>query len=105
MEIDGYGLSARLLADVTGMSLDTTTRWKRTGRIPAAHHTLIQLRTTGDLGSLSADWRGWRLAGHRLWTPEDAELRPGDIRAIPYQLDLLRELQRQLARPQQYGLF
>ena len=41
----------------------------------------------------------------RIWTPEGAWVPPGDIRAIPYTRELVRELKRQLAEPQQWKLF
>jgi hypothetical protein len=103
--MDIYGLSALLLAQITGVHLDTAKRWKRAGRIPEPHRTIVRLRTQGDLGDITGSWRGFRLAQHELWTPEGTRVSPGEIRAIPYRREELKELQRRLAEPQQWKLF
>ncbi|HWK75383.1 MAG TPA: hypothetical protein VNQ81_13985 [Povalibacter sp.] len=105
MESELYGLSALLLADITGVHIETAKRWKRAGQLPAAHRAIVQLKTVGDLGMLNPHWRGYRLYADRIWTPEGAWVSPGDIRAIPYTRELVKELKRQLAEPQQWNLF
>lgn len=105
MESELYGLSAMLLARVTGTHIETAKRGKRAGRVPTARRDLVQLRIHGDLGTLSDPWSELRLVKDRLWTPEGSWVSPGDIRAIPYTRDLVRELKRQLAEPQQCKLF
>lgn len=105
MKPELYGLSAQLLADLAQVHTETAKRWKRTGRIPHAYWVLAQLRLLGDLGTLSSTWSEFRLIEDRIWTPEGAWVPPGDIRAIPYTRELVRELKRQLAEPQQWKLF
>lgn len=104
MEMSTYSLPARWLADITGVHLETAKRWKRAGIVPKHYAPLVALRTEGDLGLIADRWDGWRLREHQLWTPEDIAVTPGDIRAIPYQKELVRELTKRLAEPQQWKL-
>lgn len=105
MDGSTYGLPAELLAQLTGVHIDTARRWKRRGRVPHPYTLLIHLRTSGDLGAIDPHWQGWRLVGGKLWTPEQQPLAPGDLRAIPYRSQLLAELERQLTEPHQRRLF
>lgn len=104
MKISTYSLPAAWLAHVTGVHLETAKRWKRAGAIPKHYAHLVALRTEGNLGVIAGDWDGWRLRDQQLWTPDDVVVTPGEIRAIPYQKELLRELKKQLAEPQQWSL-
>lgn len=104
MASDPFGLPVDLLTALTGVHPRTARRWKRHKRIPRAYRALIELRTSGELGALAADWDGFRLVNGRIWTPENTSVTPGDIRAIPYRTQLLSELQRQLAEPHQWKL-
>lgn len=100
-----YGLPAWLLAEVTGTHKDTARRWKRAGLVPRHFADLVQLRIHGDLGVLSPAWKGFRLRNDHIWTPEDQPVKFGELRAIPYNRELIRELQHQLEQPQQRNLF
>ena len=57
-----------------------------------------------DLGSLAPAWRGFRLIDGTLWTPENQRLTPGDLRAIPYRAQQIKDYERELARPRQFVL-
>jgi len=100
-----YGISAGLLAGVTGRHIDTARRWKRAGKVPHAHADLVRLRLVGELGVVDDGWRGFRLVRGKLWTPEGAPITPGDIRAIPFRRAQLDELQRLALSPRQWELF
>lgn len=102
---DLYGISAGLIARLTGAHPDTARRWKRAGKAPAAIAALLELRLAGELGLVDDGWRGFRLLRGRLWTPEDAPVTPGDVRAIPYRREQLRELERRARGPRQWELF
>lgn len=102
---DLYGIPAPLIAQVTGASVETARRWKRTGRMPAAVAALLDLRLAGELGQVDDTWRGFRLARGQLWTPEGTPVTPGDIRAIPLRRQQLDELQRLALDPRQWELF
>lgn len=102
---DLYGISAALIAALTGAHIDTARRWKRAGRMPTAVAALLELRLAGELGQVDDTWRGFRLVRGKLWTPENAPVTPGDIRAIPFRRLQLRELQRLALDPRQWELF
>lgn len=104
MDLSTYGLPVLLLAQVTGVHLDTARRWKRAGKVPAHYAPLIALRIEGDLGLITDQWKGFRLAQGDLWTPEGTPVSPGEVRAIPYRRDQIRELERRLSTPQQWQL-
>jgi Phage protein len=59
----------------------------------------MQIRAQADLGSLEPSWSGFRLITGMIWTPENYKLTPGDLRAIPYRAQQLRDYERQMARP------
>ncbi len=82
--MDLYGLSPRIIADLTGVSLKTARRWKHAGQAPAIASQLIKIKAHADLGALERSWTGFRLITGTLWTPENYQLTPGDLRAIPY---------------------
>jgi Phage protein len=101
--MDTYGLSARLMAELAGVHIDTARRWKRKRRIPPAYIAIVQLKLDGDLGVLAQDWRGWRVLRGELVTPEGWSVRPGEIRSIPYRAQQLSalEVERSTWRTQQ----
>ena len=103
--LDLYGISSGLIARLTGAHIDTARRWKRTGTMPAAIAALLELRLEGELGLVDQLWRGFRLAGGQLWTPEGAPITPGDIRAIPFRRLQLDALQRRALEPRQGEMF
>jgi hypothetical protein len=100
-----YGLPAPLLAKITNVHIDTARRWKRAGQIPSRYAPLVALHLDGELGVVDRQWQGWKLSRGTLWTPEHQPLRPGDVRAIPYQQQLIAELQRQLQTPRQFDFW
>lgn len=104
METGLYGYSAETLAELTGRTLDTTKRWKRAGRAPNARQRLLSLALEGNLGAIDQSWHGFTIRSGQIWTPEAMSVTPGQIRAIPYRLAQLRELERRLAEPQQWNL-
>jgi Phage protein len=102
--MDLYGLSAQMIADLTGASLKTAHRWKRAGKLPAIAARLLELRTRQDLGGIGAAWTGFQIRENELWTPERHRLTADELRAIPYRMQQLRELEREMQRPRQFVL-
>lgn len=102
--MDLYGLSARMIADLTGASLKTAQRWKRAGRLPAIAARLLELRIRQDLGTHDATWAGFKILKNELWTPERHRFTAAELRAIPYRMQQLRELEREMQRPRQFVL-
>lgn len=103
--VETYGLSVAWLTKHAQVHPDTARRWKRAGRIPEPYAALVKLRANGDLGELNSTWTGWSLGDGVLWTPENAAVAPGDIRAIPYRKEQVAALEKALREPQQFDLF
>jgi hypothetical protein len=101
--MDLYGVSAMAIASATGVSLPTARRWKKRGA-PVLRASILAIKVNGDLGEISTTWAGWKLCADALWTPEGECIRPGDIKAIPYRREMVRELERKLALPAQLPL-
>jgi uncharacterized protein DUF3653 len=102
--MDLYGLTARMIAELTGVSLKTAQRWKHQGFAPAIAAQLIEIRAQADLGALERSWAGFRIAPGLICTPENIKLTPGDLRAIPYRAQQIREYEREMQRPRQFVL-
>lgn len=78
-----YGLSAAMLATITGAHEDTARRWKRASRVPKWLLRLVALVAHGELGEIDEHWRGWRVVRGQIVSPEGWTATPGDIRALP----------------------
>jgi hypothetical protein len=100
-----YGVPAEVIAAVARVSLSTARRYKRSGRLSAAHHALLELVIAGELGAIAPAWRGFLVREDLLWTPHGFALTPGQLCAIPYRLAQLAALERAVAEPQQWALF
>jgi hypothetical protein len=104
MDTNIVGYSAHALMNLTGSPLASTRRWKHPKRAPNTKQRLLALALEGNLGAIDQSWHGFVIRGGKIWTPEDMYVTPGDIRAIPCRLALVRELERQLATAQQFKL-
>jgi hypothetical protein len=102
--MDLYGLSPLAIAELSGVSIKTARRWKKNGHVPALAKRLIEITSSADLGHLEKAWKGFRIADGLLWTPERQKVSPGDIRAIQYRAEQLREYELELRRPKQLKL-
>lgn len=74
------GFDRQQAADFVGVSLRTVGHWE-TGKARPTHAAFRLLRIVrgGELGLLDPDWAGYRLIRGRLVTPEDRDIRPGDL--------------------------
>jgi hypothetical protein len=102
--MDAIDARAEDLAAAATVTLKTARRWKRQGRIPTRHHAALALLILRDLGALSKQWQGFRLLDDAILTPEGTRFSYGDVRAIPLQEQLIAELKKRLAEPQQWKL-
>lgn len=83
---------------VLGVTPKTLHRWERDNQAPAAVVRLLRL-FCGELGALSPDWQGWRLAGDRIYAPGDARgWSAGFVLALPLRNDQVREQRRTIER-------
>lgn len=104
MDSDIYGMSVETITDALGIHPDTARRWKRRQAAPKHRAAAIKLALHGQLGAIDEGWAGFVLRQGRIWTPENQPVLPGELRAIPYRRELIDELKRQLAQPQQWSL-
>ncbi len=92
----GYGrFAVRQLAEQARVHASTARRWLRSGRYP---WWIEQLRDCArDLGILAEPWRGWRVDGDALWSPEGERFTPIDLRAVRVMRGQIRAYQEQLS--------
>lgn len=79
-----YGVPTARVAELTGASLVTARRWKRTRRLPAAVRRLLELLVHGELAILDRAWHGWALRGGRLIGPDGLSFEPSEVLTIPF---------------------
>lgn len=75
-----YGKSINEIAERCGVSLKTAGRWKAGTTCPPESALMILRR---DLGIFDPAWKGWRVRGGILYSPEGWEIPVGDVLAIP----------------------
>lgn len=90
-----YGLSISDIARICKVDSTTARRWKR-GAICPPYCAVVML--AADLGGWDEAWRGWRLAGGKLVSPEGIEATPGEVRGIPFTLSALRTYQVEIQK-------
>lgn len=97
IRLGGYvNLGAQRISALAQVSARTAQRWIQTGLAPAPVVALLRLRIDGDLGVIHPAWSGWRLRQGKLRRPDGyAELTPHNIHALPWLLQLHRELSRE----------
>ncbi len=61
---------------------------------PAPAMALIRLLHNHDLGILGAAWRGWRLKGEELTSPQGDRFSPGLVLAGRYYREIARDAER-----------
>ena len=88
------GLSAARIAALSGVDLTTARRWKRTAALPEPARRLLELLTTGNMGTLSRAWRGWSVVRDQLISEDGLCFKPSEIRSIPYTVAAWRAAQR-----------
>jgi hypothetical protein len=74
-----YGLSAKDIARICKVDLATARRWRRGATCPPESALML---LSGDLGYLDPAWRGWKVRGGQLVSPENWIATPGDVLSI-----------------------
>lgn len=89
-----YG--AHHLSTLAHVSARTAQRWIAADSAPAAVVALLKLVIDGDLALIDASFAGWLLRNGRLRSPCGyAEISTENLNALPFLLQLARELARQ----------
>ena len=89
-----HGLTEPRLCALTGCAPRTARRWLRQG-YPPTIAALLRLKLEPDLGDLCPGWAGFRLIRGHLVTPDGAEVRPGEVVAIPIRMQEVAALRRE----------
>lgn len=84
---------------------ETSTEVLEALRLKVGASLLVQIRGLGELGPVDRAFDGFGLARGQLWTPEGASVSPGEMRALPLLVQLVRELERERRAPRQFDLF
>lgn len=91
------GVRVEELVRLTGVHLTTAKRWKRSRRIRRWLALLVQICVEGELEPIARPWRGWRIRGEHLISPEGWTFTFGEIRSIPFlhaQVSTYQQMQR-----------
>lgn len=75
-----YGIPINEIVRICRVDPTTARRWKRRARRPPESAILL---IQADLGMFDPEWRGWRIRGATLVSPEGWEITENDIRAVP----------------------
>jgi hypothetical protein len=98
MQDELVGVSAREIANTTGVDITTARRWRRgAARIPEAARRLLALRLEGSAEALLGPaWAGWRFGRDGLlYAPGWRRgFEPGEILAMPYLYGQVAALKR-----------
>lgn len=91
------GLTRGAFCEWADISPRTLARWESAHDAPALAVRALELLAGGIAGLPGAgpEWNGWQFARGLLVSPEGDEVRPGDIRALPYLRALVNELRRE----------
>jgi transcriptional regulator with XRE-family HTH domain len=83
------GIRAEEIAELCGVDITTARRWKSgTSRIPATAAAIL----LGDLGAFSKAWRGWRVVGDDIISPDQWTISRNDALAVPLLLAQVQAL-------------
>ena len=96
-----YGISAKEIADWCGVTTRTARRWKRGEDPPQAAIEVIELRSTGNLGVVDQDWRGWKIREGKLISPDGIEFTSGDVLSLTFLRQLIAHYQSEQRVPRQ----
>lgn len=90
-----YGINIKEIARICRVDLTTARRWKRGARCPPKSALLLIL---ADLGAFDPEWRGWKIRGGKLISPEGWEITIGDVLALPLTRQMLAAYKSELNR-------
>jgi len=90
-------MTTEQIAEYLNLSLATIKRYEKTGNAPKAVIECLRL-IGGQLPAFAMrnDFKGWSFGGGFLWSPAGERFTSGDILAIIYDKQLIRNLQTDL---------
>jgi hypothetical protein len=90
-----FGISVSEIASICQVDLATARRWKRGATCPPAAALMLLSR---DLGYLDPDWRGWRIQGGLIISPDQWTVSRNDALSVPLLHGQIAALRHDLAR-------
>jgi hypothetical protein len=90
-----YGIPISEIARLCGVSLKTARRWKAGSTCPPK--TALSI-LSGDLGFLSEEWKGWRIRGSEIISPDGWGVSRNDALIVPLMHGQIAALRSELAR-------
>lgn len=97
-----HGVPAEVIAELCGVHITTSRRWKRGEWPPLSALKVIALHATGRLDAIDTSWSGWSIRHGELVTPDGAySFKPGEVQALPFLKQLIRHYQAEQALPRQ----
>jgi hypothetical protein len=96
--------SAAAVAAALGISLRSARRYKAAGQLPFPYAVMWAVLGCGDLGAIRPEWRGWRIHGGQIVTPDGYGFSPGELAAVPIRYQHLAALERERSEPRQLML-
>lgn len=95
-----YGIRAEIIAELCQVDIATARRWKSgASRMPHAAAALV----SGDLGAFSPYWKGWRIQGDAIISPDGWQIRRDDALTVPLMLGQINALRAELAKSREWG--
>lgn len=91
------GLTVERWCQLTGVTPRTVARWQAEGSAPAWAVLLCRLMggCVDGLPAAGPSWAGWRVVGDALYGPDGESVTLGEVRAVPWQRQLVAEYQLQ----------
>lgn len=89
-----YGIPISEIARICRVDLSTARRWKRGAICPPYSATVL---LDGDLGAFGEYWRGWRVVGEVIRSPDGWCVRRDDALAVPLMLGQIEAMRVELA--------
>lgn len=89
-----YGIPISEIARICRVDLSTARRWKRGAICPP--YTAAAL-LDGDLGAFGEYWRGWRVVGEEIRSPDGWRIRRDDALSVPLLLGQIDAMKVELA--------
>jgi hypothetical protein len=82
------------VAALCHVSITTAKRWL-SGKTRIPHYARLLL--TGDLGAISAGWKGWRVENDAIISPKGWVISRSDLEAAPARMEEITTLREELA--------
>lgn len=95
-DIDPIGMPVSLhdAAKLTGYSLGTVRRWAKGASMPLCAFRLLMLHVYGLMPGADSSWRGFRVTGNSIITPEGMYLTSRELSGLRFALDHREKLRR-----------